>query len=133
MRLLHSTSLDFHEYHDDVPSYLILSHTWGASEVSYQEMRHLQKVEKLPPELRRSVEFLAALEAAAGFDFGHGQSITQRSDYKKILATAAVAKSKDYDFFWIDTCCIEKDSSAELQEAINSMFVWHQRTGLCVV
>ena len=34
---------------------------------------------------------------------------------------------------WIDTCCIDKTSSAELSEAINSMFVWYQRSAECYV
>ncbi|KAK5051939.1 hypothetical protein LTR84_002742 [Exophiala bonariae] len=32
---------------------------------------------------------------------------------------------------WIDTCCINKDSSAELSEAINSMFRWYQNATKC--
>ncbi|KAM0230130.1 hypothetical protein ACHAPO_009497 [Fusarium lateritium] len=34
---------------------------------------------------------------------------------------------------WIDTCCIDKTSSAELSEAINSMFKWYQQASLCYV
>ncbi|KAF2441695.1 hypothetical protein P171DRAFT_393149 [Karstenula rhodostoma CBS 690.94] len=33
----------------------------------------------------------------------------------------------------IDTCCIDKSSSAELTDAINSMFKWYKRAGLCIV
>jgi hypothetical protein len=29
-------------------------------------------------------------------------------------------------YIWVDTCCIDKSSSAELLEAINSMFKWYQ-------
>ncbi|KAH8600210.1 hypothetical protein B0O99DRAFT_649524 [Bisporella sp. PMI_857] len=32
-----------------------------------------------------------------------------------------------YKYFWVDTCCIDKSSSAELSEAINSMFCWYQK------
>lgn len=32
---------------------------------------------------------------------------------------------------WIDTCCIEKGSSAELSEAINSMYRWYQSAAKC--
>jgi hypothetical protein len=32
---------------------------------------------------------------------------------------------------WIDTCCINKTSSAELSEAINSMFGWYERAEVC--
>ena len=34
---------------------------------------------------------------------------------------------------WIDTCCIDKRSSAELSEAINSMYAWYRRSAECVV
>jgi hypothetical protein len=32
---------------------------------------------------------------------------------------------------WIDTCCIDKTSSAELSEAINSMYMWYQNSQVC--
>lgn len=34
---------------------------------------------------------------------------------------------------WIDTCCIDKSSSAELSEAINSMYEWYLRSRMCFV
>ncbi len=36
-------------------------------------------------------------------------------------------------YFWIDTCCIDKSSSAELQEAITSMFRWYHNATRCYV
>ncbi|KUI59526.1 Vegetative incompatibility protein HET-E-1 [Cytospora mali] len=36
-------------------------------------------------------------------------------------------------YAWVDTCCIDKSSSAELSEAINSMFRWYQRSARCYV
>jgi hypothetical protein len=35
------------------------------------------------------------------------------------------------DYAWIDTCCIDKSSSAELTEAINSMFNWYKESAIC--
>jgi hypothetical protein len=136
MRLLRSASLEFEEFHNDrVPPYVILSHTWGKEEVSYQEMRHLQNLRKLPTNMRQSQDFIAALEVAVGIGVGqgHASDIEARAGYTKIARTAEIALSKDYDYFWIDTCCIDKSSSAELQEAINSMYAWYQRSGLCIV
>ncbi|KAF4832418.1 Vegetative incompatibility protein HET-E-1 [Colletotrichum tropicale] len=37
-----------------------------------------------------------------------------------------------YDYTWIDTCCIDKTSSAELSEAINPMFTWYRDSGICL-
>lgn len=53
--------------------------------------------------------------------------------YQKILGSAAVAKEHGYDFIWVDSCCIDKSSSAELSEAINSMFQWYGGSGQCYV
>ncbi|KAI6161653.1 hypothetical protein EDD17DRAFT_654806 [Pisolithus thermaeus] len=39
----------------------------------------------------------------------------------------------NYLWAWSDTCCIDKDSSAELQEAIGSMFAWYRRSALTIV
>jgi hypothetical protein len=35
------------------------------------------------------------------------------------------------NYVWIDTCCIDKTSSAELSEAINSMFRWYRKSKVC--
>jgi hypothetical protein len=34
-------------------------------------------------------------------------------------------------YLWIDTCCIDKSSSAELSEAINSMYRWYEESNVC--
>lgn len=36
------------------------------------------------------------------------------------------------EWLWIDTCCIDKNSSAELQESISSMFRWYRRARCCL-
>jgi len=45
--------------------------------------------------------------------------------YRKILKCCELARWHNLQYLWIDTCCIDKRSSAELQEAINSMFHWY--------
>lgn len=54
-----------------------------------------------------------------------------RKGYAKLLSTCAQAARDEYDWVWIDTCCIDKSSSSELQEAINSMFRWYQTANIC--
>ncbi|KAK1622849.1 hypothetical protein BDP81DRAFT_440360 [Colletotrichum phormii] len=44
-----------------------------------------------------------------------------------------VARQQELEWIWIDTCCIDKSSSAELSEAINSMFEWYKRAAACYV
>jgi hypothetical protein len=41
------------------------------------------------------------------------------------------AASHHYRWVWVDTYCINKESSAELSEAINSMYRWYRQAGLC--
>ena len=115
MRLLHTTELRFEEFYDDqIPRYAILSHRWGPDEVSYQD-------------------FLAGRE-------------TGGSGYKKILQACQIAAAGGYQvrsdprllstpsvWIWIDTCCIDKASSAELSEAINSMYRWYSKSQFCYV
>ena len=51
--------------------------------------------------------------------------------YHKIIACCRVAAEAGHDWVWIDTCCIDRKSSAELSEAINSMFIWYRKSKVC--
>ena len=100
MRLLNTSTIQFREFHgNQIPYYAILSHTWGAEEVSFDEMQD-----------------------------GKGKD---KAGYKKIADCCALAASDGWDYVWIDTCCINKSSSAELTEAINSMFQWYRKAQVC--
>jgi hypothetical protein len=135
MRLLHAETLEFHLFDDsNLPRYLILSHTWGKNEVSYQDLCWLQKLQTMPQELKSNPLYALFLSAGGGAMLpGSQEAITERSGYAKIAQTARIALKLDFKFFWVDTCCIDKTSSAELQEAINSMFRWYQKSTLCIV
>lgn len=56
-----------------------------------------------------------------------------KSGYSKIQFCGEQAKRDKLEYFWVDTCCIDKSSSAELSEAINSMFRWYQKATRCYV
>ncbi len=56
-----------------------------------------------------------------------------KKGYAKIVRTCRLAREQGLDFAWIDTCCIDKSSSAELNESINSMFRWYQNAEVCYV
>ena len=62
------------------------------------------------------------------FDIGKEQT---RSGFIKIKSCCSLAQSRGFEWIWIDTCCINKKSSAELSEAINSMFRWYAEAGEC--
>ncbi|KAJ6789566.1 hypothetical protein PWT90_07717 [Aphanocladium album] len=51
----------------------------------------------------------------------------------KIQRSAQLAAAQELQYIWIDTCCIDKSSSAELSEAINSMFQWYEQAAICYV
>ncbi|KAI0551983.1 heterokaryon incompatibility protein-domain-containing protein [Xylaria curta] len=51
--------------------------------------------------------------------------------YQKILDTCKLATSHGHEYVWVDTVCIDKSSSTEESEAINSMFMWYQGAAIC--
>lgn len=59
------------------------------------------------------------------------QKSLSRKGYDKIHGFCRFADSEGFQYVWIDTCCIDKSSSAELSEAINSKFKWYRDTGTC--
>ncbi|KAK8066575.1 hypothetical protein PG997_013322 [Apiospora hydei] len=44
-----------------------------------------------------------------------------------------LAREQKFRYLWVDTCCIDKTSSSELSEAINSMFEWYRNAEACYV
>ena len=86
------------EFRDDGSTeYAILSHRWiDPTEVDYEEIVDLAKM-----------------------NMEERDEIRQRQGYKKILNTCEQAQRDGYEWVWVDTCCIDKRSSAELSEAIN--------------
>ena len=50
---------------------------------------------------------------------------------EKIENSRQLATADDLDWIWIDTCCIDKTSSADLSEAINSMYRWYAKSEVC--
>ena len=52
---------------------------------------------------------------------------------EKIRRCCEIAERDGYEWIWIDSCCIDKTSSTELSEAINSMFNWYALSEVCYV
>ncbi|KAI1169964.1 heterokaryon incompatibility protein-domain-containing protein [Nemania sp. FL0916] len=106
MRLLNTRSLRIEEFTAaNAPEYAILSHTWGKAEATFADWsRRLTRLRK---------------STTAGF--------------AKILSTCKQARQDGLSYVWIDTVCIDKSSSAELSEAINSMFSWYEKANVCYV
>ncbi|KAI1203540.1 HET-domain-containing protein [Nemania serpens] len=57
----------------------------------------------------------------------------EKLGYTKIEGCCQEAIRDALKFVWVDTCCIDKRSSAELSEAINSMFRWYGEAKVCYV
>lgn len=53
--------------------------------------------------------------------------------FRKVQGAARQALKDGFAYIWVDTCCIDKNSSAELSEAINSMWTWYKVSGVCYV
>jgi hypothetical protein len=53
--------------------------------------------------------------------------------YRKIQFCSEQAKKDGLQYFWVDSCCIDKSSSAELSQDINSMFRWYKNAANCYV
>ncbi|KAF2968996.1 hypothetical protein GQX73_g4567 [Xylaria multiplex] len=63
-------------------------------------------------------------------DIESGQA-RSKLGFAKIEQCCKQARKDGWRYVWADTCCIDKKSSAELSEAINSMYRWYQRASLC--
>ncbi|KAF6835588.1 het domain protein [Colletotrichum plurivorum] len=93
--------------------YAILSHTWGKDEVFFADFKALESAAE-----NETVQ----IRLARG---GH-VDIKETEGYRKISGAAQLAKGAGLQYVWVNTCCIDKTSSAELSESINSMFRWYQ-------
>ncbi|KAE9371714.1 HET-domain-containing protein, partial [Stipitochalara longipes BDJ] len=58
---------------------------------------------------------------------------SSKKGFDKIAKTCRLARWDGVDFAWVDTCCIDKSSSAELSEAINSMYQWYLNADYCYI
>ncbi|KAG1862996.1 heterokaryon incompatibility protein-domain-containing protein, partial [Suillus tomentosus] len=63
----------------------------------------------------------------------HQEHAKGMKGYAKIEGCCEQARRDGYQYVWIDTCCIDKNSSAALAEGINSMFAWYENAQVCYV
>jgi archaellum biogenesis ATPase FlaH len=88
---------------NELPLYAILSHTWGVDE--------------------EEVTFADIVK-------GGGKA---KPGYKKIRLCGDQARQDGLEYFWVDTCCINKANKAEHSLAIRSMFRWYRNAARCYV
>ena len=94
-------NIELCEFFPDAVQYAILSHRWGP-----------------------------ASSEVSYREFADGPDRT-KPGYKKIEECCKQALNDGLQYVWIDTCCIDKSSSAELTEAINAMYKWYERSSIC--
>ena len=87
-----------------IPAYAILSHTWA--ETAQDEVSFHD------------------IEAKTG---------KSKAAWKKLELCADQAAKDGLQYFWIDSCCIDRKNAVELSEAINSMFKWYKTATRCYV
>ncbi|KAF2214487.1 hypothetical protein CERZMDRAFT_95750 [Cercospora zeae-maydis SCOH1-5] len=126
MRLLHVGTLQLHEYAsaDDAPHYIITSHRWLDGQVSFHEVLCRDRDPKIDGKAG-----MCKIKAFCNFTKAWRESYAQPAGPSEQLQFIP-------SYIWIDTCCINGDSSAELQEAITSIFqgitgpgaAWHSFT-----
>ena len=89
----------------NVPPYAILSRTWGDDddEVNFDDLTN---------------------------GLGKGKS---KNVYTKLQFCGNQARKDKIEYFWVDTCCINKANQAELSEAITSRFCWYRDAVKCYV
>jgi len=120
MRLINTTTGQFREFYDTQrPRYAILSHTWGDEELSYLDFLFLNS--NLP-----------ASSAGVIQAFLRNPSADSEGSVK-VQESCKLARSRGLEWIWVDSCCIDKGSSAELSEAINSMWSWYSDAAECYV
>lgn len=64
-------------------------------------------------------------------EFGNLESAKKKTGFDKVQRSCELASAKMLTYVWVDTCCIDKSSSAELSKAINSMFEWYKQSTVC--
>lgn len=118
MRLLHTREVKTCNFEgSDRPPYAILSHRWGDDEISFQDVQAM-----------RGKYWAAALDEEQ-----ENALITSKKGFDKLAKSVQLAQRSGFEYIWLDTCCIDKTNSAELTEAINSMYQWYETADVCYV
>ena len=144
MRLINTETFELEEFMGPVPRYAILSHTWGDGEVTLQDWQAVRQDDRWRPiglssTLRsQSSEHRLPIYHTPPTDnslFNDCLTVFNsrgtRAGFWKILKACFQARADGLGYLWVDTNCIDKASSAELSEAINSMYAWYRQSAVC--
>ncbi|KAF7512917.1 hypothetical protein GJ744_012020 [Endocarpon pusillum] len=114
MWLLNAITRDL-EYFEgrNIPPYAILSHKWGTDEVTFQDVKQGRGQDK---------------RGYQKVDYCCEQALQEK---RCLYNSSERTRELGLSYVWVDTCCIDKSNSAELSEAINSMYHWYRRSAIC--
>src|SRR5579871_6227094 len=103
MRLLNARTFQLQSFNNEskIPEYAILSHTWGEDEVTFRDLKELSP-----------------------------EQLILKDGYDKVKKCCTKSLEWGLEWVWMDTCCIDQSSSAELSEAINSMYQWYRQSSV---
>jgi hypothetical protein len=115
--------------------YGILSHRWfDTGEPSYQEMmgENLRSLSHARHPSSNRISRLNGGHCTLHVSCTARVKEVQSPGYIKLERCCEEATRFGLHFLWSDTCCIDKNSSAELDESIRSMFRWYRNSTICI-
>lgn len=103
MHLLDTSTRTVREFSPGhIPPYVILSHRWKDEEISYKDLTEPK------------------------------QDPSKLKGWTKLNSFCSLVRQDGWEWAWMDTCCIDRSSSADLSEAINSMYQWYGQAEFCI-
>ncbi|KAM5542273.1 hypothetical protein V8D89_004146, partial [Ganoderma adspersum] len=130
MRFLDTTTCQFVDADPAKIEYSILSHTWDQVN-GEQDLQALRKIQERYT-TRKTMFGSTSARTLRNARRDDVSPIWNDPDLSpKIRDACAVARKYGFRLIWIDSCCIDKTSSSELSEAINSMYAWYAGAQVC--
>ncbi|PVF95714.1 hypothetical protein CPB86DRAFT_562288 [Serendipita vermifera] len=118
-----------HCYEDlkDKLKYSILSHRWGSHELTFGN------IQKFDAYLTRTNQSHITASARVEKIKAHYMGTSYENSLVKLVEFLRASEKKQCKYAWADTLCINKESSAELDESIRSMYAWYRDSHICLV
>jgi hypothetical protein len=132
----------------DELKYSILSHRWGRDEFTYNHLMMLdgpppkktktsESEEEKPQTIAQGIEKLlgnpTALDNTPLEKLKELSDLTRSASVRKLLNFREQSIERECEYGWVDTVCINKVSSAELDESLRSMYAWYRDSHVCIV
>ena len=135
MRLINIHTMEMKEFAAKIPPYAILSHRWTDDEITFKDYKKgkhtsgagFHKIRSFAERLKS--RWWRQRVVNVNRQPGKGPSNFSSDDHDDDPRKT----TRDVEWIWVDTCCIDKGSSAELSEAINAMWTYYSEARFCLV